>query len=262
MKIVFISSSFRRNGNTEHLLNLLEKHLVTASAEQNIHLELESVFLSKENLQPCRGCRLCFDKGEYFCPIKDGTLRIRDKINEADAIVLASPVYVEDVNGVMKNWIDRLAFTCHRPSFYGKSAAVISTSAAGSSDHTLTTMANALITWGFQVISKDKFKMGALMDNAQMRSLFDRRVKKIAYKFLYSVQNQTKNNPTFFSLVAFGVQKRIFQKSYSENSIDSLYWKNHGWLEESATYYMQKAGTAKILLAQLVSAVVLKFIVS
>jgi multimeric flavodoxin WrbA len=34
----------------------------------------------------------------------------------AEAYVFASPVYVEDINGVMKNWIDRMAFNSHRPT--------------------------------------------------------------------------------------------------------------------------------------------------
>ena len=36
---------------------------------------------------------------------------------EADGVVLASPVYVNDVSGHVKTLIDRLAFVCHRPQF-------------------------------------------------------------------------------------------------------------------------------------------------
>jgi multimeric flavodoxin WrbA len=35
--------------------------------------------------------------------------------------VFASPIYVEDVNGAMKNFIDRMAYNCHRPRFFGRS---------------------------------------------------------------------------------------------------------------------------------------------
>lgn len=60
--------------------------------------------MAYSDIQFCRGCRIYFDKGEELCPIKNGLLNIRDKINSADGIILASPVYVEDINGIMKNW--------------------------------------------------------------------------------------------------------------------------------------------------------------
>lgn len=90
--------------------------------KENIILEIERISLGQLDLNTCRGCRVCFDKGEEKCPLKDDVLSIRDKMILADGILAASPVYVEDVNGIMKNWIDRMAFNCHRPAFAGKSA--------------------------------------------------------------------------------------------------------------------------------------------
>lgn len=43
----------------------------------------------------CLVCRRCFDVGEGFCPLKDELLSIREKLNKADGVILASPVYVE-----------------------------------------------------------------------------------------------------------------------------------------------------------------------
>lgn len=71
----------------------------------------------------------------------------------ADAIILASPVYVDDVSGITKNWIDRLAHVCHRPEFYGKYAYLLSTTGASSTRHTLRTM-NAPMYWGFTIIGR------------------------------------------------------------------------------------------------------------
>jgi len=34
-------------------------------------IEYEIVALSDQRLGTCRGCQLCFDKGEKFCPLKD-----------------------------------------------------------------------------------------------------------------------------------------------------------------------------------------------
>jgi hypothetical protein len=59
-----------------------------------------SLDLAEMDIRTCRGCRICFDKGEESCPLKDDLLAIRRRIEAAELLVLGSPVYVEDGNGV------------------------------------------------------------------------------------------------------------------------------------------------------------------
>ena len=42
------------------------------------------------------------------------------KINASDGIVFATPNYAFHASATMKNFIDRLAYVFHRPSFFGK----------------------------------------------------------------------------------------------------------------------------------------------
>lgn len=239
MKIVLICSSPRRNGNTERILRLLEADLLKAADADGISLDTDFLSLSREDLQPCRGCRLCFEKGEEFCPVKDGIPQILSRMEQADAVVTASPVSVEDVNGTMKNWIDRLAFLCHRPAFYNKCAAVLCTSGSASSRRTLATMANALSAWGFRVVARDKFEMGARMDSAQIPVRFGARVNRTAAALLRSVQRQASQQPSFRSLVVFSIQQDHYRGA-AEDTVDSLFWRNHGWLEKSAVSFPGK----------------------
>jgi len=44
----------------------------------------------------------------------------------ADGLVLASPTYTANVSGLMKTFMDRLAWTAHRPPFLGKPAMLVS----------------------------------------------------------------------------------------------------------------------------------------
>lgn len=97
MKIISIASSYRKKGNTGNLIQLIEEQIKLIANQQDVQLEFETIFLGHSDIQSCRGCRICFDKGEEMCPLKDELLTIRDKIREADGIILASPVYVEDV---------------------------------------------------------------------------------------------------------------------------------------------------------------------
>lgn len=91
MKIVTLTSSGRKNGNTERLVRMLENHLVQLAQEKKIPLEIRHVSLFGEGIQPCRGCRACFDKGEASCPLNDSTPAIRDAVLEADASCSQAP---------------------------------------------------------------------------------------------------------------------------------------------------------------------------
>ena len=161
MKIVALNGSARSGGNTATLLRLMEQRLKAQAAATGIAMEYESVLLGGQNILRCIGCRACFDKGEAFCPLKDDLAGLNARLLKADAVIFASPVYVEDVSGAMKTFIDRMAFHCHRPAYAGKPAVVIATSGSGASGHTLRTMRVALMAWGFRVASGRQFRMGA-----------------------------------------------------------------------------------------------------
>lgn len=243
-------------------MRLLENSLLKLADRNGVHLETELIQLGREKIQPCHGCRLCFDRGEEYCPLRDSMPLIQSKMRQADAVVAAGPVYVEDVNGIMKNWIDRLAFFCHRPAFYGKCAAVLSTSAAGSSNHAVITMANALNAWGFRVVAKEKFRMGALMEPAQAAALFENRVDKIAAVLFWSVVKQSALKPSFPSLAAFSVRQAYYRKA-GAGTKDYLYWKNNGWLEKTAVYFAgRRPNRMKTSCARLIGFLVAKLILT
>ena len=158
MKILILLSSLRKQGNTDSVVDLLNENLKEEASLNNIPLEIEKICLGDYDIAPCRGCRVCFDRGERFCPIKDDLIEIKTKMNSADGVILASPVYVDDINGIMKNLIDRLAHVCHRPEFAGKSAFLVVTVGSSRTSHALRTLDTALRTWGFYIIGKAGFK--------------------------------------------------------------------------------------------------------
>jgi multimeric flavodoxin WrbA len=83
-------------------------------------IEYEIVSLSDYRLGTCKGCKLCFDKGEEFCPLKDDRDVLIEKIVASDGVVFASPNYSFQVSAIMKIFLDRLGFAFHRPRFFGK----------------------------------------------------------------------------------------------------------------------------------------------
>lgn len=100
MKILALSASPNPNGNSAHLVD----QLLAAAREAGAQTERIDV-----NALRVRGCQADYScKKTGRCFQQDDMQAVYDKIDQADAVVFASPVYMGDVNGQMKTVLDRL----------------------------------------------------------------------------------------------------------------------------------------------------------
>ena len=100
MKVLGISGSVRKNGNTALIIGQIFESLSTKG------IETELIQLADYEIQPCRGCFAC--KGRGNCVFKnDGFVEIFSHMTEADGIILGSPVYSADVSAKMKAFLER-----------------------------------------------------------------------------------------------------------------------------------------------------------
>lgn len=99
MKVLGIFASPRKGGNTELLLEELLKGAEKAGAS------VERLYLSDFTITPCKECHGCDHTGN--CVILDDMEKIYPKLVEADAIVLASPIFFYGVTAWAKALIDR-----------------------------------------------------------------------------------------------------------------------------------------------------------
>jgi multimeric flavodoxin WrbA len=259
MKVLILTGSYRKKGNTARLTNLLAQQITQINHQKDESTEISTINLSERNLQPCHGCRVCFDKGETYCPHWDDMEEIKTAMTKADVLILASPVYVEDISGVMKTWIDRLAHVCHRPEFGGKYAYLLTTSGTGTSGHALGTLESALRTWGYHIIGKNNFITGGTMPENEISTHFQPRVEHIARQILVSVKKQKALSPSFVSLLYFKVQQVCWQKS-TEDSVDLQYWQARGWTDPHATFYVpHKASWFAVTSARMLGSVIALF---
>jgi len=113
VKAIGIVGSPRKNGNTE----ILTRHTLKAIAEAGLDTEL--IRLAGRDIRPCDACMAC--RQEERCPIDDDLLPIYNKMKEADAVILASPVYFGSANALLKALMDRTGYMSYdtRP-FAGK----------------------------------------------------------------------------------------------------------------------------------------------
>jgi len=77
--------------------------------------EVDVVSLHKLNINPCRGCWQCWLSGTGKCVFsdKDDVKELYDKMNEADLIVFAFPLYAGGIPGILKNFFDRGVIQLH-----------------------------------------------------------------------------------------------------------------------------------------------------
>jgi multimeric flavodoxin WrbA len=260
MRILACIGSCRQNGNTAQVVGLIENQLHTLAVLCNELLEMETLFLGHEEVHACRGCRVCFDEGEDRCPLNDGLRAIKAKMDAADGLIVASPVYVNDVSGVAKNWIDRLAYVCHRPEFAGKCAYLLATVGNGPTAHALRTLNMALSSWGYHIVGQAGFKTGALMDRSEVEGRYAAKTDKIAQLLFQAIQEQQYTRPSFLSLMTFKIQQRYWQRA-AGGSIDYEHWRNQGWTQPGREYYIEhRASKAKVASARLAGSVLARFV--
>jgi multimeric flavodoxin WrbA len=241
MRIIACIGSHRKNGNTARAVALLEKELRTAAEENGAPLTVETVFLHELHIEPCRGCRACFDRGEDLCPHKDDLLSLRDRIMGADAALFASPVYVNDVTGTMKTLIDRLAFLCHRPALHHVPACFLATTGGSPTRHTLHTLQGAWLSMGGPSVAALGLKAGALTGAEEMQRHYGRKLKKLARLVLSRAEQKMSSRPGFGSLLVFCIQqkaRRRLCKGEKTETIDARYWRERGWFDMGCTFFV------------------------
>lgn len=228
MKVVVVSGSPRSGGNTAKFARLFAEELgkaASASAGQPRcaeTCELELVDLARRRVEPCLGCRLCFDRGEAACPRKDDLLPIYVAISSADALVLASPVYVDDASGLMKHWIDRMAWLCHRPALRGKLSFILSTAGAANSPRAVGTMAMATRLWGCTGVGSSSIVAGGTLaagDEERYRPA----AAKAARRLFIAYQRGAAKKPRFLPMLVDRVQ-RLYWKRFADDSFDCAWW--------------------------------------
>lgn len=99
-KVLILSGSPRKGGNSDLLC---DEFLRGAQESGN---QAEKIFLRSKKIAPCNACYFCKNSGGR-CAIPDDMTQILDKMQAADVIVMASPVYFYSIDAQMKAVIDR-----------------------------------------------------------------------------------------------------------------------------------------------------------
>ena len=99
-RILILAGSPRRNGNSAALCRAFAQ-----GAQESGH-QVETIFLGDRKIGYCLACYHCRKNGGV-CVVRDDMAEILDRMDAADVIVMASPVYFYSVSAQMKALIDR-----------------------------------------------------------------------------------------------------------------------------------------------------------
>lgn len=125
MKILAIHGSPKTIRSTTRRIT---QSVLEGAAEAGAEIEL--VDLCDLRVTPCTACEGCSFNG--ICVFDDDLPSLVDRMKEADGIVFASPVYIDNVSGQMKIFFDRLADAIHYQMLAGKyGCSVASTHTSG-----------------------------------------------------------------------------------------------------------------------------------
>lgn len=127
MKILVLNGSPRKQGNTATMVNAFVK-----GAEENHH-EVNVVNVCQKRISGCMACEYCHQKEsehERQCIQKDDMQEVYPLLDQADMIVLASPVYYHGFSGQLQCAINRI-YALDKPKRLKKAALILSSG----SDH-------------------------------------------------------------------------------------------------------------------------------
>ena len=99
MKVLGIAGSPRLGGNTDHLLVEVLKGAKDKGAE------VKTIYICDLDISPCQHCNYCYQTGD--CKVTDDIVKVYEELEQADRIVIASPLHFMSVTAQLKAMIDR-----------------------------------------------------------------------------------------------------------------------------------------------------------
>jgi multimeric flavodoxin WrbA len=206
-------------------------------------IEVEIVRLSDYQIQVCRGCQVCFSKGEEYCPLKDDRDVLIEKMMASDGVVFASPNYSFHVSAIMKIFLDRLGFAFHRPRFFGKTFTSIVAQGiygGGKIVDYLDFVGNAL---GFNLVKGSCIMTLDPMTEKQQHKI-DRVLAGQARRYYARLEKPGYPVPTLIDLMFFRMGRTKVRLELDASFCDYTYYKDQGWFE-SDFYYPTRLGVLR-----------------
>ena len=105
MKVLIINGSPRLNGNSSKLTD----ELIGIFNKEGVEVDLYQI--GAKAIRGCMACGYCHEHGE--CVFKDDANDLSKRFENADGLIVISPVYYGSANGSVISLLDRLFYSSH-----------------------------------------------------------------------------------------------------------------------------------------------------
>lgn len=119
MNILILNGSPRQNGTTAAMVDAF-----TEGAREALH-KLDVVPICQRKIAGCLACEFCHTKGRGHCVQKDDMQEVYPLLEEAEVLVLASPIYYHNFSGQLQCAINRI-YALDNPKNLKKAALFLS----------------------------------------------------------------------------------------------------------------------------------------
>ena len=168
---------------------------------------------------------------------------LMDKIMASDGVIFASPNYCGHVSGLMKTFIDRFVFVCHRPRYFGKVSTSIVTYAFARGNKIVEYLDTLAMTLGFNVV--EGTCVNALEPRTEKdQQKIDRALAKQARQFYAGMVKPAYPAPSLLMLAIFRTFRSMIRQASDDSTRDYTYYAEKGWFE-SEYYYPTRLGVLK-----------------
>jgi len=222
MKILAINGSPRTiRSLTRHLAGI-----VLDGAKKEGGAATEIIDLCDLRVTPCTACEGCSFNG--ICVYDDDVRTTVEKMKDADGIVFASPVYIDNVSGQMKIFFDRLADAMHYQVLAGKFGCSVATTHTSGGEEVVAYQNHVLNYLGIVSVGGVSIATGGNPDTIEEQGTPARALgKKLAeairdgYSDLQQ-EGEIAGNREFFRDII--IENQDFRPEEYEQ------WKRMGWL--------------------------------
>lgn len=231
MKVVTIMGT-PHSGNTRAVADLFLNEF------KEVDTEFDEIILPNDFHELCCGCANCILKGEDACPHFNSVSPILQKIENADLLIIATPVFVMSCSGALKSLLDHLAYMwlVHRPkeTMFHKVGLIVTSAGGSGVKDTVKLIRNNLFYWGIPEVyhyGVTTMKMGGNYADYKNKERIKKQVRAKAIKIKRKLNNVKPGLKTKFFFKLFGMTQKN-----GWNKTDSDYWKNKGWLDGKKPY--------------------------
>lgn len=184
--------------------------------------------LCDASITPCTGCEGCMTTGS--CVFTDDFPSVLATMESADAVILASPVYIDNVSGQMKVFFDRLADAIHYQLLAGKVGCSIATTHTSGGGE-VTSYLNHVLTY-LGIVSVGEIFVATGGDGGKVDDAGDR-ARALGFRLVRAAvvgckdpekEQEIRENRAFFS--------DIVRENRDFRPHEYARWKKNGWMPD------------------------------